>query len=219
MKGKSLARPYAKAVLAMLPTTPYTTPRTPHETINDLPVHPLTGPQIFHPTSESRAFNRVDAGRVFSAAPALTTSDSTDGKKTELVGKNSRYKAVEEVLKPADERIPHPHLIAFDRDRLDPKLANDLATRTARHAERLKAEEDEIAERKQKDAGKEQTEVKSIVEEGRRWEFRFRDVAVTVHGDGGIGTDGRGRGVGKRYGVPSYERKRGRTKIPTRVEV
>lgn len=76
----------------MLPKTSYDpdNQRNPrHESINDLPVHPATLPQIFHPTSESRHFTREDAGRVF----------------------NSR-------LLPADARIPHPEMIEFQKDRM-----------------------------------------------------------------------------------------------------
>ena len=65
----------------MLPQTPLTNPPTPHESINDLPTHKATLPQIFHITSESKRFTRVDAGKVFDAG-----------------------------LLPAEDRIPHPQL-------------------------------------------------------------------------------------------------------------
>jgi hypothetical protein len=78
----------------MLPQTPY--PHDPetrrpqaHESINDLPVHAATKQQIFHPTSESRHFTRVDAARVF-----------------------------DESLLPADQRVPHPELAELEKDRL-----------------------------------------------------------------------------------------------------
>lgn len=58
----------------------------PHESINDLPVHPRTTQQIFYPVSESRAFTRADAGKAF---------DPT--------------------LLPADDRIPHPELITIEK--------------------------------------------------------------------------------------------------------
>src|SRR6516162_6449755 len=93
-QGKRLARPYAKAVIAMLPQTPYPydqNSRTPqaHESINDLPVHAATKQQIFHPTSESREFTRADAAKIF-----------------------------DESLLPADQRVPHPELTELERDRL-----------------------------------------------------------------------------------------------------
>ncbi|TVY90775.1 37S ribosomal protein, mitochondrial [Lachnellula willkommii] len=88
--GKPLARPYSRAVMSMLPKTPFD-PRhiVSHESINDLPVHASTGQQIFHPTSESRRFTRQDAAKVF----------------------NKR-------LLPADDRIPHPELVIQHRERV-----------------------------------------------------------------------------------------------------
>lgn len=77
----------------MLPTTPFkpetSKPITPHEPINDLPVHPRTRQQIFYPTSESRQFTREDAAKVF------------DSK-----------------LLPADQRIPLPMLVDLERWKL-----------------------------------------------------------------------------------------------------
>ena len=67
----------------MLPQTPLAIERpVVHESINDLPVHSYTTQQIFWPTSESRKFTRVDAGKVFSPT-----------------------------LLPADLRIPHPEMV------------------------------------------------------------------------------------------------------------
>ncbi|KAF2843238.1 hypothetical protein M501DRAFT_994094 [Patellaria atrata CBS 101060] len=85
-KGKPLAKPYARAILKMVPTTPYLGSRTTHESINDLPVHSATRQQIFYPTSESRAFTRVDAAHVFRSG-----------------------------LLPADKRIPHPQLVEREK--------------------------------------------------------------------------------------------------------
>ena len=90
VKGKPLAKPYAEAVMSMLPKTPYdknTTKLKSHESINDLPVHSATGQQIFHPTSESRHFTRADAAKVF-----------------------------DENLLPADLRVPHPELALMHKD-------------------------------------------------------------------------------------------------------
>ena len=82
-QGKPLAHPYAKAVLSMLPQTPYVPVKPiPHESINDLNVHAATTRQMFHPTSESRHFTRTDAGKVF-----------------------------DRNLLPAEKRIPHPELV------------------------------------------------------------------------------------------------------------
>lgn len=89
-----MARPYNDAVLGMLPQTqldPKNVGRlTPHESINDLPVHPATRHQLFYPTSESRQFNRDDAAKAF-----------------------------DNNLLPADKRIPHPELIILEKEHLD----------------------------------------------------------------------------------------------------
>jgi hypothetical protein len=86
-----LAKPYNDAVLAMLPTTPLRSgaagaSSAPHESINDLPVHPATRQQLFYPTSESRQFTRDDAAKAFSSK-----------------------------LLPAEKRIPHPQLVQLER--------------------------------------------------------------------------------------------------------
>jgi hypothetical protein len=77
--------------MSMLPQTSYhpTQPIKAHESINDLPVHAATMQQIFHPTSESRKFTRVDAAKAFG-----------------------------EKLLPADQRVPHPELTEMERERL-----------------------------------------------------------------------------------------------------
>ncbi len=72
------------------------------------------------------------------------------------------------------------------------------------------------AERKEKmEVARREKEARELkVVEGRRWEFRFRDVSVED-----AGKDGRGpRGVGWRYGMPHEDRKKGQIKIPTSVE-
>ncbi|KZF22974.1 hypothetical protein L228DRAFT_247404 [Xylona heveae TC161] len=90
-EGKTLAKPYARAVMEMVPKTPYNPNNPiPHESINDLPVHSATMQQIFEPTSESRRFTREDAAKVFHPK-----------------------------LLPADKRIPHPELIELERERLE----------------------------------------------------------------------------------------------------
>ncbi|KAK3646239.1 hypothetical protein LTR56_008590 [Elasticomyces elasticus] len=93
-EGKPLAKPYSTAILAMLPTTPFKPDTnksiTPHEPINDLPVHPHTRQQIFYPASESRQFTREDAAKVFSSK-----------------------------LLPADKRIPLPMLVDLEKWKLE----------------------------------------------------------------------------------------------------
>ncbi|KAI1278837.1 eukaryotic mitochondrial regulator protein-domain-containing protein [Xylaria sp. FL0933] len=88
-KGKPLAKPYARAVLSMLPKARInpTQSNTPFEPINELHVHPYTMQQIFWPTSESRHFTREDAAKAFH--PTLLS---------------------------ADKRVPHPELIEMERE-------------------------------------------------------------------------------------------------------
>ena len=197
-------------------------PTDPHESINDLEQHPLTFPQLFYPTSESRAFNRTDAGRVFSGAPRQSHAQETRvavglhepwlDSRIEIIGRPGNTRAV---LKPADSRIPHPHLIAFEKDKLDRALT--APERRARHRDRLR--EDEERRQAVKTRQREEEEAKKTRIDVGRWQFVVTEVQSTRQG---VGIDGRGSGigaVGQRYGVPSQERKKGRVKIPTKVEV
>ena len=118
-------------------------------------------------------------------------------------------------LLPADERIPHPQLVEEEKDRYDRTLEN--SDREKRKAERLareiatrQAAEEAFLERERRRT----TVIKAADEggEGGRWEWKIRDVKITPVGKGQAG------GVGIRYGVPSEERKKGKVKIPTRVE-
>jgi hypothetical protein len=171
----------------MLPTTPLAdsgkpdkwgkTERVkPHESINDLPVHPRTTQQIFYPVSESRAFTRADAGKAF---------DPT--------------------LLPADDRIPHPELIAIEKIKKTTtnlaKFKQDILD-TEQAAAVAKAEELQEMEKRT---------VKTYA--GQKYDFRFQDVSVDS-----VGKTGRSRaGVGWRYGTPHDDRKPGKVKIPTSV--
>ncbi|KAL4903963.1 hypothetical protein BDW74DRAFT_155735 [Aspergillus multicolor] len=231
-QGKPLALPYARAVHEMVPTTPlYDVPRTqrerPHESINDLPAHRLTDAQIFYPVSESRHFTRIDAGRVFSAAPArnheVVAQELADPSKTitritrnpsriETVGKGDNEQAV---LQPADARIPHPALIAFERDRI--ARPNEMTSVVKDHMARLQEEEAAEEERKRRAEERRESRIQHITPEESRFEFRIKDVVVSKET---TGVDGRGaKAPGRRYGVPSDDRKKGQVKIPTRVEV
>ncbi|EXJ79658.1 hypothetical protein A1O3_07938 [Capronia epimyces CBS 606.96] len=224
-EGKSLAIPYARAIQSMVPVNklnPQTRkPVEEHEPINDLEQHPMTYRQIFWPTSESRAFTRTDAGRVFSGAPRLPDEQERgqDGKPLlepwqdttpEIVGKPGHEHPV---LKPADARIPHPHLVAYEKDKLDPTIKSHEVR--ARYVERLQQEDAKrkaIIERQARIEEK-----KKIRIETDRWQFVVTEVRATRTG---TGLDGRGtKAPGFRYGVPSQERKKGQVKIPTSVEV
>lgn len=88
-EGKPLAKPYAQAVLAMLPQTNYG-PREavqPHEPISEIHAHSYAAQQLFVPVSESRHFTREDAAAAFHTT-----------------------------LLPADRRVPIPELITLERD-------------------------------------------------------------------------------------------------------
>jgi hypothetical protein len=187
-QGKKLALPYAKAVLNMVPQTPYIDPSLPqnkgkrpipHESINDLIVHPATRQQLFVPVSESRQFTRVDAGKAF-----------------------------DNNLLPADDRIPHPELVLAERE---------LAAGLSFEERKRLAEERFAAEQAKKEAeeAKKQEELRNLkTVPKRRWDFVFKDVSVENAGKDGRGPNG----VGWRYGFPHEDRKKGQVKIPTSVE-
>ncbi|KAF2746538.1 hypothetical protein M011DRAFT_468634 [Sporormia fimetaria CBS 119925] len=187
-QGKTMALPYSKAVLNMLPQTPYIDPSLPenrgkrpipHESINDLIVHPATRQQLFVPVAESRQFTRVDAGKAF-----------------------------QNDLLPADDRIPHPELVQAERE-----LAAGLS-----HEERLRLAEKRFAaiqEKKKAEEAQIQAELASLkTVPKRRWDFVFQDVSVEHAGKDGRGL----KGVGWRYGFPHEDRKKGQVKIPTKIE-
>ena len=187
-KGKRLAIPYAKAVLDMVPTTPYIDPTKPenkhqrpitHEAINDLIVHPATRQQLFVPVAESRHFTRVDAGKAF-----------------------------DNNLLPADDRIPHPELVLAERE-----IAMGLAF-DERKSLALRRLEEEEEKRRWKDS-KIKAELASLkTVPKRRWDFVFKDVSVESVGIDGRSH----KGVGWRYGMPHEDRKRGQVKIPRKIE-
>ncbi|KAI1392205.1 eukaryotic mitochondrial regulator protein-domain-containing protein [Hypoxylon trugodes] len=101
-KGKQLAKPYAKAMLSMLPrhTIRPDLQNEPFEPINEIHVHPYTMKQIFWPTSESRHFTRADAAKAF-----------------------------HHTMLSADERVPHPELIQMEKDVLQGRSLWDASER------------------------------------------------------------------------------------------
>ena len=141
--------PYSKAVLEMLPTTPYvdtSSGKRPivHEPINDLIVHPATRQQLFVPVAESRRFTREDAGKAF-----------------------------DNNLLPADERIPHPELVKVVRDE-ESGFSNE--ERRARAEQRYLTAMEE--KKKREDAIKREELLNKRTVPQRRWDFVFRDVSV-----------------------------------------
>lgn len=117
-------------------------------------------------------------------------------------------KVFDDNLLPADARVPHPELILAAKEQiagLGPKERAALADA------RAKAENEKKYAADMRKMKKEAAAVKIV--EGKRWDFKFRDIKVDE-----AGADGRGsRGVGWRYGVPLRDRKRGEVKIPTSV--
>ncbi|KAL2813244.1 eukaryotic mitochondrial regulator protein-domain-containing protein [Aspergillus granulosus] len=229
-QGKPLALPYARAVHEMVPTTPlydkeHKQRERPHEEINDLPAHRLTDPQIFYPTSESRQFTRVDAGRVFSAAPARLRGDDAyeepwkvvrdlnlGERRIETVGKGE---GEQRVLQPADVRIPHPQLITLESERAaNPDSPRDVWTA---YEKRLKEGNEAEEKRKLRKQEARDRQVTRIQPESSRFEFRIKDVIVSKET---TGLNGRNpQAPGRRYGVPKMDRKKGQVKIPTQVLV
>ena len=198
-----------------------------HESTNDLPTHRLTEAQIFYPVSESRQFNRVDAGRVFSGAMALPHSEAEyiNQNPTEAIlrttEKPSRIERVgkgddeHQILQPADARIPHPQLVAHYRDRNE--LPNEKAEWGKRYQQRLDRDQKVRAERRQNRIKSEEKRTLKVQPENSKFEFRFEDVTFSKET---AGTDGRGtKAPGMRYGVPNYDRSKGNVRIPTRVDV
>ncbi|KAK5123800.1 hypothetical protein LTR85_002436 [Meristemomyces frigidus] len=157
--GKQFAKPYADAVLSMLPQTPFkpdtTKPITPHEPINDLPVHPSTRQQIFYPASESRQFTREDAAKVF------------DNK-----------------LLPADQRIPLPMLVDLERWKLEGLSREDRQKKQKEKDDAVKTAA-EVSERRRV----EWVERTQRVVQGRRWDFKFQDISAEKVGKDGRGRD------------------------------
>ncbi|ROT37509.1 hypothetical protein SODALDRAFT_334619 [Sodiomyces alkalinus F11] len=89
-EGKKLAKPYANAILCLLPKTSYTPgQQSIHEPVNEIHVHKLTTQQLFVPVSESRQFTREDAAKAFHRN-----------------------------LLSADARSPHPELIELQKRKL-----------------------------------------------------------------------------------------------------
>ncbi|KAF2867329.1 eukaryotic mitochondrial regulator protein-domain-containing protein [Massariosphaeria phaeospora] len=187
-QGKTLALPYARAVLGMLPTTPHVDTSRPgnrskrpitHEAINDLIVHPATRQQLFVPVAESRKFTREDAGKAF-----------------------------DNQLLPADARIPHPELIQAERE-----LASGLSFEERKRLATERIAQEQAKKTKEEEARQADLRAQKRVPQ-RRWDFVFKDVSVDSVGRNGRDP----RGVGWRYGFPHEDRKKGQVKIPTKVE-
>lgn len=155
--------------MGMLPQTPFfeNVPITPHESINDLPVHRATIRQLFHPVSESRHFNRVDAGRVF-----------------------------QRDLLPAEERIPHPELVKLQQLQKTQRMHPHESAAKLREMVKDK-ESAALAKRRAWLVQEEKLVRKVVPEgSAGRAEFRFRDIKVESVGKDGRAREGVGARYG-----------------------
>lgn len=166
LQGKPLATPYARAVNAMLPKTPFIsgsrTAPLPHESINDLPVHSATARQLFHPVAESLHFNRASAAKAFSRD-----------------------------LLPADKRIPHPELVELAKVAAQNRGRDDVVK--ARRNELEKQEAALLNMRREQKAAQEAA-AKKI--DTPRWQFRFEEIKAESAGKDGRSKGGVGARYG-----------------------
>lgn len=118
-------------------------------------------------------------------------------------------KAFGEHILPPDAKMRIPELVTMEKNLaagMEPRVAHSTFVRTAALSEQKFA----AAQRAKMQAEEER---KTRVDSGR-FEFRFEQINSED-----IGSKGRSRrGVGWRYGVPFYDRRRGEVKIPTSVE-
>lgn len=161
-----LATPYARAVNAMLPKTPFVsgsrTPPLPHESINDLPVHSATTRQLFHPVPESMHFNRASAAKAFSRD-----------------------------LLPADKRIPHPELVELAKVAAQHRGRDDVVK--ARRNE-LEQQEAAVLNMKREQKAAQEAAAKKI--DTPRWQFRFENIKAESAGRDGRAKGGVGARYG-----------------------
>ncbi|KAL0937866.1 uncharacterized protein CTRU02_207597 [Colletotrichum truncatum] len=157
IERKPLAKPYARAILGMLPQTPLNLERpenqVPHEPINEIHVHKLTMQQLFVPVSESRQFNREDAAKAFHRNMLST-----------------------------DERSPLKELVTLRKD-----IASGIPRNKAAEKFRAttRAEEDRLIEKERRRLEKAEEDTKRV--DTGRFEFRFKEMNVEDVGKDGRG--------------------------------
>ncbi|KAL8925495.1 MAG: hypothetical protein Q9172_002212 [Xanthocarpia lactea] len=165
-EGKTLATPYARAVSAMLPKTPFDpksqTPPLPHESINDLPVHSATTRQLFHPVPESMHFNRASAAKVFSRD-----------------------------LLPADKRIPHPELVELAKVAAQHRGRNDIVRERRNELEQQEAA---VLNMRREQKAAQEAAAKKV--DTPRWQFRFESIKSESAGKDGRAKEGVGARYG-----------------------
>ena len=95
-------------------------------------------------------------------------------------------------------------------------MPNEKAEWGRRYQERLDRDQKLRAEKLQKRARRDQERMLKVAPENSKFEFRFQNVTFSKET---AGADGRGpKAPGMRYGVPNYDRQKGRVKIPTKVD-
>lgn len=169
-QGKKLAKPYARAVMQMLPTHDYhegpegQAPK-PLEPINEIHVHGYTMQQLFVPTSESRHFTREDAAKAFHPT----------------------------MLSP-DVRMPHKELVRHHR-RIEegerPTVARRQFVKEARASEKADVMRDAARVKAEKQA------IQTVSTE--RSDFRFKSISADDAGRDGRSRRGVGWRYGAPY--------------------
>lgn len=155
--------------MGMLPQTPFydNIPITPHEPINDLPVHRATIRQNFYPVSESRHFTRVDAGQVF-----------------------------QRDLLPAEARIPHPELVQLQQRQQVERMLPHVSAVQLREMVKAKEEAAQWKQRARLEKEERQVRKVIPDGSAGRAEFRFREIKVESVGQNGRAKGGVGARYG-----------------------
>lgn len=168
-KDKPLAKPYAKAVLEMLPTKTFKPgfQNEPLEPINEVHIHTATMKQLFWPTSESRHFTREDAAKAFHTKMLST-----------------------------DKRIPHPELVQMERDVLEGDQSEASAWEAKQKFLHATAESEKAAAMKLRNREDERGS-RTLRVNKRRFEFRFENYNSEDVGKGGRKIDVVGHKYGK----------------------
>ncbi|KAL2255638.1 hypothetical protein VTK26DRAFT_2973 [Humicola hyalothermophila] len=118
-------------------------------------------------------------------------------------------KAFGEHILPPDAKMRIPELVRFEKN-----LAEGMEYGQAKRAFVKEAAESERAFAERQKAREDAAEERRVRVDSGRFEFRFEKINAED-----VGPTGRSRrGVGWRYGVPLYDRRRGEVKIPTKVE-
>lgn len=163
-QGKWLAKPYAKAVMKMLPQTRFVegSENEPHEAINEIHVHKLTMQQLFVPVSESRQFTREDAAKAF-----------------------------HEHMLSADKRSQQPELIEMERKALAENLkATEREALIDQWREQMQEQEVKIAEKLAEQTAAEAKQTTKVKTD--RFEFRFKEMSADDAGPDGKSKKGMG---------------------------